>query len=61
MSFGIEIRIQTKPGQFEWQRMRPTGGTPYEWETLQEASLYRRMCYPEQDGSEVRIIELKGE
>jgi hypothetical protein len=41
-----------KPGQpqgtGEWQKVCPSGGPPYEYETEGEAWAMARMCYPDQ-------------
>ena len=61
MGYSIEVLIPNpdacKPA--EWKKIRPTGGDPYVWETREEAANMRRICYPDQNPAEVRIIEVK--
>lgn len=55
--FGIEVRVETKDGP-QWQRVRPTGGKPYEYDTRREAEDMRRLCY-DADPTQARVVEVK--
>jgi hypothetical protein len=60
--YGIEVLIEErtpagKPAKV-WRRVRPTGGKPYVFGTLMDASKMRAMCYPDQLSTEVRIVEV---
>ncbi len=58
MKYGIEVLVPNKErGCFEWQRVRPTGGKPYEYETRAEAESMRRLCY-DADSTQARVVEV---
>ena len=65
MAYKIEVRIQESiPGsqygkRWTWAAIRPTGGAPYVFDTIQEAQRVRAMCYPQQTSEEVRITKIK--
>lgn len=42
----------------EWQAVRPTGGSRYEYATRHEAESMLRTCYPEQTRDEARTREV---
>lgn len=59
MSYQIDVlvRERDKCGHIYtrvWKAIRPTGGSPYEFKTKQEAIQMAEMCYGN-SGSEVRV------
>lgn len=54
MPYQIEVKIYDKTTkQNTWEAIRPTGGRPYVFDTLEEASRIKNMCYPQQTIEEV--------
>lgn len=48
--------LTKKAGIKQWEKVRPTHGSPYQFDTERKALDMLEMCYPEQDfGKEVRI------
>lgn len=57
--FGIQVLVHNSTTNVdEWRWMRPTGGPRYTFKTQEEAESTRRMCYPEQPRSQVRVVSL---
>lgn len=41
--FQMQVKIAD-----QWRSVRPSGGEPYEYATVEEAAAMIRMCYPDQ-------------
>jgi|WetSurMetagenome_2_1015567.scaffolds.fasta_scaffold383494_3 hypothetical protein len=59
MAWQMEVKVRVDEGPRIWAAVRPTGGSPYRYNTRLEAYRMLEMCYPEEAyGSEVRIVEV---
>lgn len=58
-SFGIQVRIydSKSPSGYRWAWVHPTGGQPYRWPTVDEATRWRNSLYPQCTSSTVRVSE----
>ena len=54
--YEMQIRIKEKNIK-EWVSIRPTGGSPYQYETKQEAMNMLNICYPLVVTEDKRVIE----
>jgi len=53
----IKMRVKNQL-TYEWVSIRPTGGSPYQYETQQEALNMLNICYREVITENKRIIEV---
>lgn len=44
-------------GKYVWQKIRPSGGAPYQFNSFNEAAHMANMCYGGANGDTVRIVK----
>jgi hypothetical protein len=62
--FEFQVKVQeTINGKTQqvWLSVRPTHGTPYQYQTREEALRMLNLCYPEVSSEEKRVIETEKE
>ena len=60
MRYYMEVRIHNGI-RFEWEKVRPAGGTPYEYHSFLEAYRMLRTCYPTfAYGKDARVVDNYG-
>ena len=62
MKFFVEVYVRSdiKGIIFEWKKVRPSQGEPYEFESVKDAVAMVERCYSESYGR-VRIVDSNGE
>ncbi len=62
MKFFVEVYVRSadKNVLFEWRKVRPPQGNPYEYETVVDAVKMVKIYYPDGYGR-VRIVDSNGE
>lgn len=49
MPYEMQVLVSTTMnGEQEWRSVRPSGGTPYRYETREQAESMLRTCYPDE-------------
>ncbi len=56
----VYVRSTTKGIIFEWKKVKPSQGQPYEFDKVKDAVEMVERCYPESCGK-VRIVDSNGE
>ena len=55
--YRLQVKVRTRPNEYEWHDVYPTGGKPYEYDTRKEAEDMARICYGS-DPAIVRVVEV---
>ena len=56
MKWKIQVRVQITSDESEWRDVRPTGGSVYLFDSEEQARDTARMCYPECNAEQVRVV-----
>jgi hypothetical protein len=56
--YGFSVKIKHQFNTYTWELVHPTGEGPYMYDTKEEALAMMRMCYPQCDSTEVKVVEL---
>jgi len=56
----VKIKVGNNPcNQKQWVSIRPTGGSPYQYQTEADAQRMLNICYPDVLNEEKRVIQVE--
>ena len=59
MKYEMQVKVfNNKTREMEWSSIRPTHGTPYQYDTYQEAYSMLHSCYPDTINDRLRVKEV---